>query len=384
MFDIIVIGCGFAGAVAARKLAEDKNKKVLILEKRSHIAGNMYDNMDENSVYIHRYGPHIFHTRLEYILEYLQRFSDWFLYEHRVLGKIDGKLVPIPFNFSSIDKLFSKEKAVIIKRRLIDVFPDRQEISVLELLNISDAIINELGQYIFEKVFINYTAKQWGISVEQVDKSVINRVPVVLSYDDRYFQDKIQCMPKYGYTKLFENILDHPNIIVNLNCNAAERIKIVNGSVYFDREIYRKPIIYTGAVDELLNYKYDKLPYRSLDLVFEQYNMTNFQHCAVVNYPNEEDFTRITEFKYLTGQVVVGKTTILKEYPMQYKITAEKGNIPYYPIISEKNINRYQMYKTDIDRTGNIYLCGRLAEYKYYNMDAVIDKALRLAEEMSI
>ena len=384
MFNIIVIGCGFAGAVAARKLAEEKNKKVLLLEKRSHIAGNMYDEMDENGIYIHRYGPHIFHTKLEFVLEYLKRFSDWFFYEHRVLGKIDGQLVPIPFNFSSIEKLFPEEKADIIKRRLVDVFPDRQEISVLELLNISDAIIKELGQYIFEKVFVNYTAKQWGISIKQVDKSVINRVPVVLGYDDKYFQDKIQCMPKYGYTKLFENILNHPNITVILNCNAAERIKIVDENVYFDGDIYRKPIIYTGAVDELLNYKYAELPYRSLDLVFEQYDMTNFQPCAVINYPNEEDFTRITEFKYLTGQVVVGKTTILKEYSMQYNMTSEKGNIPYYPIINKQNIKQYEMYKADIERIGNVFLCGRLSEYKYYNMDAVIDKALKLAEGINI
>ncbi|MDF9407898.1 UDP-galactopyranose mutase [Pelotomaculum isophthalicicum JI] len=384
MFDIIVIGCGFAGAVAARKFAEEKNKKVLLLEKRSHIAGNMYEDMDINGIYVHRYGPHIFHTNLDYVFEYLKRFSDWFSYEHRVLGRIDGQLVPIPFNFTSIEKLFSEEKADIIKKRLIEIFLDRQVISVMEIMNNSDEIIKELGQYIFEKVFINYTAKQWGIPIEQVDGSVISRVPVVLGYDDRYFQDKIQVMPKYGYTKLFEKILNHPNITIKLNCNAAKKIKIIDKNVYFDGEIYRKPIIYTGAVDDLLNYKYGELPYRSLDLVFERYDVTNFQPCAVVNYPNEEDYTRITEFKYLTGQVVNGKTTILKEYPLHYNIMAEKGNIPYYPIINERNLKRYEMYKADIERTGNIFLCGRLAEYKYYNMDAVVDRAIKIAEEVDV
>ncbi|MDP4093077.1 MAG: UDP-galactopyranose mutase [Bacillota bacterium] len=383
MFDAIVIGSGFAGSVTARMLA-DRGKKVLIIEKRAHIGGNMFESNDHTGISVHWYGPHIFHTNLKNVFEYLKQFSDWFSYEHRVLGKIDGQLVPIPFNFTSLEKLYPQKMADEIKQKLQAYYPGQEKVSVLDLMCCKDDIISKFGEFVYSKVFVNYTAKQWGVPPEKVDKSVINRVPVVLGYDDRYFQDKYQAMPCNGFTRIFENMLDHPNITVQLSCDAAKRLEmdIENSRIYFDRKLWEKPIIYTGAIDELMGYEFGMLPYRSLDFVFEQHKVTSYQSAAVVNYPNEEDFTRITEFKYLTRQEAQGKTTILKEFPVPYDVKAEKGNIPYYPIINEDNLALYKKYKTCTDKFGNLYLCGRLAEYKYYNMDAVIDRALQLAESI--
>lgn len=382
-YDLLIVGAGFAGAVVARKVAE-KGKKVLIVEKRQQIGGNMYEKFEENGVRIHLYGPHIFHTNNEKVFEFLKQFSEFYPYEHKVIGKIDGKLVPIPFNFKSLEMLFEKEKADKIKTILKEHYPELEKISILDLIKHENPLIKEFGEYVFEKVFVHYTAKQWGIPVEEVDKSVINRVPVVLGYDDRYFKDSIQYMPKEGFTKLFENMLNHENIDIVLNKNITEIIELdfENKKVKIEGEIFEKPIIFTGAVDELLNYKYGRLPYRSLDLVFENYHKTYFQPNSVVNYPNEEKFTRITEFKYLTNQEIEGETTILKEYPLKYDANNKKCLDPYYPIINEENIKMYNNYKEEINKFHNIHLVGRLAEYKYYNMDAVIEKALEMSEKI--
>jgi UDP-galactopyranose mutase len=379
-FDVLVVGCGFAGAVCARKFAE-QGKRVQIIEKRSHIAGNMYDDTSSNGVVVHEYGPHIFHTNKTEVFEYLKRFSDWIPYNHKVLGSIEGKLVPIPFNSTSLETLFSGDKAEQIKRILALEFKDKQNISVLELISSHDRVVKEFGEFVYNKVFINYTAKQWGMPPDQVDKTVINRVPVRLSNDDRYFTDTIQFMPKNGFTALFQNILNHPNISVELNSDAVNLIEIDtrNHCIRYCGELLDKPVIYTGAIDELLKYEFGALPYRSLDLCFSQHKVDYFQPAAVINYPNEHKFTRITEFKYLTGQTLPGNTTILKEYPLQYDKNAQKGNIPYYPIVNEENMKQYQKYTDSIKDIRNLKLCGRLSEYKYYNMDAVIEKALHIA-----
>lgn len=386
MYDVIVVGSGFSGAVIARELAEKLNKKVLILEKRSHIGGNMYESFDTNGVSVHWYGPHIFHTNNEKVFEYLQKFSKWFKYEHKVIGQIDGQLVSIPFNFKSIDILFNKDKAKILKKRLMEIFPSQSKVSILDLINHTDSEIKEFGEYVFEKVFVHYTAKQWGIPVEEVDKSVINRVPVILGYDERYFQDKIQYMPEEGYTAIFENMLKHSNIEIQLNSDATKRIKFDFDSkeIMFDGNKFDGALIYTGAIDELLDFKFGQLPYRSLDLVFEQYEKTYYQSNSVVNYPNDFDFTRITEFKYLSKQKIEEKTTILKEFPLQWNSNFKKELDPYYPIINEENLNNYEAYRKELSRFKNIYLCGRLAEYKYYNMDAAIEKALELALSVEV
>lgn len=383
-YGCIVIGAGFSGATIAREFAEKLNTKVLLIEKRSHIGGNMYDSADTNGVSVHWYGPHIFHTNDDEVFQYLKRFSNWYNYEHRVLGRIDGQLVPIPFNFKSVDLLFPKDHAETIKAKLISFFPAQEKVSILDLVNHIDLEIKEFGQYVFEKVFLHYTAKQWGTAPENVDKSVINRVPVVLGYDDRYFHDKNQFMPEHGYTRIFENMLNHPNITLRLNCNATDAIQLdtEKRQIYFEGNLYTGQLIFTGAIDELFGYLYGPLPYRTLDLVFEQKDCTHYQPAAVVNYPNEEDFTRITEFKHLTLQHIPNTTTILKEYPMSYDPKAEKGNIPYYVIENQDNRTLYNRYAELAGSFKNLHLCGRLADYKYYNMDAAVKMALELVSKI--
>lgn len=380
--DVLIVGCGFSGAVTARYLAEN-GLRVLILEKRNHIAGNMFDYTGENVVLTHRYGPHIFHTGNKPVFEFLRRFSDFFPYEHRVLGKIDGQFVPIPFNFKSTDLLFGQENAQKLKAALKNAFGEQGRVTVSELLN-GTGEVKSAGEYIFEKVFLHYTAKQWGMSPEKVDKSVLSRVPVVLGYDDRYFSDPVQCMPSNGYTKLFQNMLDHDNITVKLQCDALSLIKTDanHGIVEFCGEPFNKPVVWTAPTDELFGYVYGRLPYRSLDLKFERHDVTRYQPAAVVNYPNDEDFTRITEFKYLTGQNIDGTTTIMKEYPLPYTPDAEKGNIPYYPIVGSENLELYNHYAALAGNIKNLYLCGRLAQYRYCNMDGAVDAALSLAEKI--
>ena len=379
-FDVIIVGSGFAGSTLARKFALD-NKKVLIYEKRGQIGGNMYDKVLDNSILVHQYGPHIFHTNSKKVMDFVTQFGSWYFYEHKVVGKINNTLVPIPFNFKSLELLYSKEQADIIKEKLLAKYKDTKKVSILDLINDSDETIKQFGLFVYKNVFENYTAKQWNIPIEEIDTSVINRVPVILGYDDRYFQDEYQYMPKHGYTKVFEEMLNHPNITIKLNTNALEDIEIKDNKIYWQNQEFHGKVFYTGAIDELFNYKYGPLPYRSLDLVFENYDMNYYQSSAVVNYPNDEKYTRITEFKYLSNQLVNNKTTILKEYPKKYD-SQDENSIPYYAIINEENQNMYQKYYELVKKIPNLYMCGRLAEYKYFNMDAVILRALELYEKV--
>ncbi len=379
-YDVIIVGSGFAGSTLARKFAED-DKKVLIYEKRDHIAGNMYEEERENKVRVHKYGPHIFHTNNKEVFEFLNQYGQWYFYEHRVLGKIKDKLVPIPFNFKSLELLYEQKEAEEIKAKLLEKYKDKTKISILDLVNDEDTTIKEFGNFVYKNVFENYTAKQWNIPVSEIDTSVINRVPVILGYDDRYFQDEYQYMPKEGYTKLFENMLNHSNITIKLSTDVLSDISIDNNKIYYKGEEYKGKVIYTGAIDELFHYQFGALPYRSLNLIFENYDINYYQPTSVVNYPNEEDYTRITEFKYLTNQLVDNKTTILKEYPKSYDYKDEES-IPYYAIINDENLQKYNQYFELAKEIPNLYLCGRLAEYKYYNMDAVIERALELYKEV--
>lgn len=356
-------------------------KKVLIYEKRSQIAGNMYEEVLDNQVRVHKYGPHIFHTNNKKVFDFLKQYGDWYFYEHKVVGKINDILVPIPFNFKSLELLFSQKEAEQIKIKLKEKYPNINKISILDLLNDSDETIKEFGKFVYKNVFENYTAKQWNIPVNEIDKSVINRVPVILGYDDRYFQDEYQFMPKYGYTEIFNKILNHKNITIKLSTNALKEIIIKEKKIFFKDKVFNGILIYTGAIDELFNYKYGALPYRSLNLVFENYNMNYYQPSSVVNYPNEEDYTRITEFKYFSNQLINNSTTILKEYPQKYDYKNE-NSIPYYAIINDENKALYNRYFKLVQEIPNLYMCGRLAEYKYYNMDAVIERALSLYEEV--
>lgn len=381
-YDVIIVGAGFAGSTLARSFAED-GKKVLVLEKRSHIGGNMYEQTKENGVRVHLYGPHIFHTNDKKVFEYVKKYAGFYFYEHRVIGYIDGQYVPIPFNFKSLEILFDENQATQIKNKLLQQYSKVNKVSILELLDSEDEEIKKFGQYVYEKVFVNYTAKQWNIPIEQVDTSVINRVPVLLGYDDRYFQDEYQFMPKNGYNEIFNNMLSHENITVQLNTDAKEYLTVdtKNNKIIVDSREYIGQVIYSGPLDELLDYQFGPLPYRSLNLEFESKEENYYQPSSVVNYPNDENFTRITEFKYLSNQIVKNKTTILKEYPLTYDYK-NKEHVPYYAIFNDENLALYQKYYHSIKDIKNFHVCGRLAEYKYYNMDAAIKRALELYQEI--
>lgn len=382
MPDAIVVGAGFAGTVVARELAE-AGKRVLVLEKRDHIGGNMYDRQDESGIFIHQYGPHIFHTNNEEVAEYLNKFGEWKPYQHRVKGIIKGTEVPIPFNFYSMENLFSAQECKILEIYLQQHFANRQRVSVLELMESEEKVIKTLGHYVYANVFEGYTSKQWGVSkAEKVDRSVLERVPVVLGYDNRYFNDKIQQMPVNGYTAIFENMLNHKNIECLLNTDMECMVTFeYDGTIRLEEKAFDGVFVYTGMPDKLLQNCYGSLPYRSLDLQFETLQKDSFQSVAVMNYPTSEVFTRITEFKKLTGQQKNGITTILREYPEVFE--GKPGQEAYYPIENETNRALYEKYKTTLTSCwSNLYLCGRLAEYKYYNMDAVVARALAVSKEI--
>lgn len=380
MFDSIIIGAGFAGSVIARELAEN-NEKVLVIEQREHIGGNCYDVEDEHGILIHQYGPHIFHTSKEEVYNYLSKFTDWYSFRHEVVGNVHGKLLPIPFNLNTLEKVYGIEKAEILKKELLEAYGEGARVPILQLKNNPSKDIQEIAQFVYENIFLRYTMKQWGQKPEEVDASVTARVPVVLSYDNSYFGDKYQGMPKDGYTQLFEKMLDHPNITVTLNTKAEDKIAIpARGHVKLEGEEFYGKVIYTGPIDELFGCRFGRLPYRSLEFAFEHYEQDYYQSNSVVNYTVSEDYTRITEFKYLTGQKKKDSTTIMKEYPRSY--TGEKGQIPYYAIMNEENQVLYQKYVALLKDIPNFYLVGRLAEYKYYNIDAIVERALQVAEQI--
>ncbi len=383
--DVVIVGAGFAGAVMAERFAS-LGKRVLVIEKRNHIAGNMYDYIDENQVRRHEYGPHIFHTNHKVVVDYLSNFTDWYDYKHCVLGHMQGVVCPIPFNFESIDINFDKEKASRLKTLLIEAYGEGNQVPILKLRENENDEIKELAEYIFENIFLHYTMKQWGLNPEEIDPAVTGRVPVRLSYDNGYFADAFQIMPKEGYTSIFERMLTHENIEVCLNTEAKTRLQMdmVNNTVLFDGKQFDGLVIYTGAVDDLFDYKLGDLPYRSLDFDVQSHD-GNYQKVATENYPTpkeENAFTRITEYKFLMEDYPKEKTTIAVEYPLPYDKNASKGNIPYYPIFTEENQKKYEEYLQLLKPFKNFYLLGRLAEYKYYNMDALIERALKLFDEI--
>jgi UDP-galactopyranose mutase len=383
MPELIVVGSGFSGAVFAREMA-GYGKEVLVIEKRPHVGGNMYEEQRGNGVRVHKYGPHIFHTGSLDVWNYIKQYSEWVDYNHCVVGKIDGTYIPIPFNFSSIDMSFDEQKANELKQLLTGLFGENKRVSIFELLHSDTALIKELGNYVLEKIFLHYTAKQWGIPAEQIDAETINRLPVVIGYDNRYFQDPIQAMPKEGYNTLFHNLLDHKNIKIVLNTNAKDTIKLDLRikKIKFDGRVFKGILFFTGAVDEFLDYQFGPLHYRSLNLVFEDLDCENFQDFPVVNYPCSEKWTRITEFKHFppgVGEENKEKTTILKEIPLEFKAGQ---NEPFYPVINGKTNLVYEKYADRLRRFDGIVLCGRLAEFKYYNMDAAIERALFFSERI--
>ena len=378
MFDSVIIGAGVAGCVAARDLAES-GRKVLVLEQRDHIGGNCYDEKDEHGILIHKYGPHIFHTKEQKAYDYLSRFTDWYAFGHEVVANVYGKLIPVPFNLNTLHMVYEQEKADALEKKLIDAFGLESRVPILKLREHEDPEIREIADYVYENIFLHYTMKQWGQTPEQIDPAVTGRVPVLISHDNRYFQEPWQGMPLHGYTLMFEKMLDHENITVEIGVDARSRVTFSEGSVSLDGQAFTGDVIYTAPLDELFDCRFGRLPYRSLRFDFEYYDKPDYQGHSVVNYTVSEDFTRITEFKYLTGQQAEG-TTIVKEYPFAY--TGAAGEIPYYSIANEANQKLYEQYRGLVEHIPNVWLLGRLAEYKYYNIDAMVLRALELTDKI--
>ena len=361
MFDYLIVGAGFAGSILAERLANQSGKKVLIVDIRNHIGGNAYDHYNEAGILAHKYGPHIFHTNSRDVFEYLSHFTEWRRYEHRVLASVDGQLVPIPINLDTINKLYGlKLNSFELEKFFESVAEPKDSIRTSE-----DVVVSKVGRELYEKFFRNYTRKQWGIDPSELDKSVTARVPTRTNRDDRYFTDTYQAMPLHGFTRMFENLLNHPNIKVMLNTDYRE----IRDIIPF------KQMIYTGPVDQFFDYRFGKLPYRSLDFKHETLNESVHQSAPVVNYPNEHLYTRITEFKYLTGQEH-SKTSIVYEFPKA------EGD-PYYPVPRPENAELYKKYKALADAAPNVEFVGRLATYKYYNMDQVVAQALAVYAKLS-
>jgi UDP-galactopyranose mutase len=354
MFDYLIVGAGFAGSVLAERLANGSGKKVLICDKRPHIAGNAYDHYNDAGILIHKYGPHIFHTNSREVFDYLSRFTEWRQYEHRVLASVDGMLVPIPINLDTINKLYGLNLTSFEMVDFLAKLGEKRE----HIKTSEDVVVSVVGQELYEKFFRNYTRKQWGLDPSELDASVTARVPTRTTRDDRYFTDSYQAMPRHGYTRMFENLLDSPNIKIMLNCDYRE----------IADDIEFKEMIYTGPVDEFFDYRYGKLPYRSLEFKHETHDTEIYQQAPVVNYPNEHAFTRITEFKYLTGQEHK-KTSIVYEFPQA------EGD-PYYPVPRKENADLYNKYRVLADARPDVHFVGRLATYRYYNMDQIVAQAL--------
>jgi UDP-galactopyranose mutase len=354
MFDYLIVGAGFAGSVLAERLATHANKKILIIDKRDHIAGNAYDYHNNDGILIHKYGPHIFHTNSKEVFEYLSQFTPWRPYEHKVLASVDGQLVPIPINLNTINKLYNLN---LCSADVEAFFEERAE-KVDRVKTSEDVVVSKVGRELYEKFFRGYTRKMWDLDPSELDASVTARVPTRTNRDDRYFTDTYQAMPLYGYTQMFQNMLSHRNIKIMLNTDYKEIIDIIP----------YKNLIFTGPVDEYFNYCYGKLPYRSLEFKFETIDKEVFQPTGTVNYPNEQLYTRIKDFKYLTGQVHP-KTAVVYEFPKA------EGD-PYYPVPRPENAELYKKYQQLASTTKNTFFVGRLATYKYYNMDQVVAQAL--------
>ena len=376
-FNCIIVGAGFCGSVIARKLAEH-DTKVLILERRNHIAGNMYDELDPNGIRVQKYGPHIFHTNSTEAFEFITKYDSWDNYLHQPAVEIDGAITPSPANFTTIDLLYSGEEAESLKKQLKAHYGEKKTVTILELLDCNDTAIKQYAEKLYETNYRPYTAKQWGIPFEAIDPGILKRVPVRLDYTNGYFDDNYQCMPRYGYNHFFANLLDHKNIEITLCTDALDMLKVntKNKKILFDGKPVTIPVVYTGAIDEMLDYRYGQLPYRSLRFDYQTKNVDSFQDASVVAHPKAEGYTRITEYKKLPPQNVAGVTTVAYEYPL----TASKAdnNEPYYPVLTDDNTVLYSKYLHELHGIPNLFLCGRLADYKYYNMDAAILRALEV------
>lgn len=374
--ELLVVGCGLTGAVIAREMAE-KGKNVLLLERRDHVGGNMYDFKDEHGYLVQKYGPHIFHTTEKSLFEYVKKFEEWNEFNLCCGACWDKTYTTTPFNFSTIDKFYPPEKAKRLKEKLQANFEGRKTASVVEVLSHPDGEIRAYAEFLFENDYAPYTAKQWGVSPKDIDPSVLSRVPLRFSYEEGYFDDPYQAMPKHSFTTFFENLLNHPNIDVKLGIDATEHLTIHQGKIYYDADCLEIPVIYTGPLDELFGCVYGRLPYRSLRFEWHYSEQDSIQPAPVVAYPKEDAFTRITEYKKLPVQEGRGSTFAV-EYPIPYQ-EGQKME-PYYPVLTNESQMQYEQYYMLASRVKNLIPCGRLADFKYYNMDQALKRALQVCE----
>lgn len=353
-FDYLIVGAGFAGSVLAERLARELGRKVLLVDKRPHIGGNAYDRYDDSGMLVHPYGPHIFHTNSADVFGYLSQFTAWRPYQHRVLASVDGQQLPLPINLDTVNRLYGMKLTSFEVEQFFESVAEKKD----RVLTSEDAVVSKVGRDLYNKFFRGYTRKHWGLDPSELDASVTSRIPTRTNRDDRYFADTFQAMPLHGYTHLFEKMLAHPNIKLMLNTDYREIVDLVPW----------QHMVYTGPVDAFFNYKYGKLPYRSVRFEHKTLPVEQFQTVGTVNFPNDYAYTRVTEFKHLTGQTHPF-TSVVYEHP------CAEGD-PYYPVPRPENATLYKRYEADAEQQDNVTFVGRLATYKYYNMDQVVGQAL--------
>jgi UDP-galactopyranose mutase len=378
-YDIVVIGSGFSGSILARLFAEEQNKKILLIEKRNHFGGNMFDYLDDG-ILVQKYGPHTFHTNKDHVYDFISKYAKMVPYKLTYRAILKGIPVPCPFNFETIRMLYNPEDAEILIEELKKSYIGREAVPIFELLESPNEIVSLYAKMLFEEDFKPYTSKQWGKNPDEIDESILKRVPVILNSRDTYFNDKYEVQPEFGFTNLLLNIIDHPNITCVKDVDALQFIEIINNQIIFDKKLC--PVIYTGPIDALFQNEFGQLPYRSLHFVNKHLPVKSFQDTAIVAYPKDVEYTRITEYTKLPIQDVGERTFISYEYPLQYNPLADKGNEPFYPIVSNENMEIYKLYLEKAKQIKNLVICGRLADYKYYNMDEVIDRTLNLYESI--
>lgn len=379
---IIVIGTGFSGSILARKIAEECDRKVDVIEKRSHIGGNMYDEFDENGILIQRYGPHFLNTNKYFIIKFLKQFGELFPHNTKLLSYLDGRYIRLPFNFQSVQELIGAEHAEIVINKLRANFPGSDRVPILQLVDCHDKDISDFGTLLFEKAFRTYTSKMWGTDIDKIDKYVVERVPFAMNYDERYLNKDFQYLPKNGYTEIFRNMLDYPKLTVHLDTDALKHIELKNNSVLYDGDEVEL-LVFTGPIDELFDYKFGNLPYRSLDIRYEYSEASSVLPAEIISFPQAKGKTRSTEYrKIMFDERNCKGSVVATEYPLWYDKNADVGNIPYYPVVTDESNEMYAKYVEEVSKYGNIVLCGRLAEFRYYNMDTCIEHALKKFEEI--